>query len=293
MVNKKKKKTEINNGNPLFMIDRLNAYKWIKFAQSLILIVMGIIYISICKIPNFDFFITVGFSVTLLLYSVLEIFGAIMLKKSILSTEIFVSLMIFSVSLMTLFIKELQQYYVLTWFFGILIVGYALILIVSGVLAFTVDANDKKYGTKAWKRITTAIFQLITSGILIALDVCLWIFGPLTSSATDENTIMLVPILIGVALIFMGGASMFYGFQANKTERILKKQADQTSFKEEEPEEDNKVENDSKDSDMVDVSKDEKKEDDIITVDVQDTESENSDIKMLENKGSKKKKKRK
>ena len=196
--------------------------------------------------------------------------------------------------LMTLFIKELQQYYVLTWFFGILIVGYALILIVSGVLAFTVDANDKKYGTKAWKRITTAIFQLITSGILIALDVCLWIFGPLTSSATDENTIMLVPILIGVALIFMGGASMFYGFQANKTERILKKQADQTSFKEEEePEEDNKVENDSKDSDMVDVSKDEKKEDDIITVDVQDTESENSDIKMLENKDSKKKKKRK
>lgn len=169
--------------------------------------------------------------------------------------------MIFSVSLMTLFIKELQQYYVLTWFFGILIVGYALILIVSGVLAFTVDANDKKYGTKAWKRITTAIFQLITSGILIALDVCLWIFGPLTSSATDENTIMLVPILIGVALIFMGGASMFYGFQANKTERILKNQADQTSFKEEEPEEDNdnKVENDSKDSDMVDVSKDEKR----------------------------------
>lgn len=202
--------------------------------------------------------------------------------------------MIFSVSLMTLFIKELQQYYVLTWFFGILIVGYALILIVSGVLAFTVDANDKKYGTKAWKRITTAIFQLITSGILIALDVCLWIFGPLTSSATDENTIMLVPILIGVALIFMGGASMFYGFQANKTERILKKQADQTSFKEEEePKEDNKVENDSKDSDMVDVSKDEKKEDDIITVDVQNTESENSDIKMLENKDSKKKKKRK
>lgn len=63
------------------MIDRLNAYKWIKFAQSLILIVMGIIYISICKIPNFDFFITVGFSVTLLLYSVLEIFGAIMLKN--------------------------------------------------------------------------------------------------------------------------------------------------------------------------------------------------------------------
>lgn len=105
---------------------------------------------------------------------------------------------------------------------------------------------------------------MITSGILIALDVCLWIFGPLTSSATDENTIMLVPILIGAALIFMGGASMFYGFQANKTERILKKQADQTSFKEEEPEEDNpeednKVENDSKDSDMVDVSKDEKR----------------------------------
>ena len=31
MSNKKKKKTEINNGNPLFMIDRLNAYKWIKF----------------------------------------------------------------------------------------------------------------------------------------------------------------------------------------------------------------------------------------------------------------------
>ena len=44
---------------------------------------------------------------------------------------------------------------------------------------------------------------------------------------------------------------------------------------------------------MVDVSKDEKKEDDIITVDVQDTENENSDIKMPENKDSKKKKKRK
>lgn len=56
--------------------------------------------------------------------------------------------MIFSVSLMTLFIKELQQYYVLTWFFGILIVGYALILIVSGVLAFTVDANDKNMEQK-------------------------------------------------------------------------------------------------------------------------------------------------
>uniref|UniRef100_A0A8C5IEH9 P-type Ca(2+) transporter n=1 Tax=Junco hyemalis TaxID=40217 RepID=A0A8C5IEH9_JUNHY len=43
---------------------------------------------------------------------------------------------------------------------------------------------------------------------------------------------------------------------------------------------------------MVDVSKDEKKEDDIITVDVQDTESENSNIKIHEFKWFKRKKKK-
>lgn len=221
MDNKLKKE----RGNLNLMIDRLSSYKWIKFSQSLVLIVMGILYIALSRVPEFVNFITMAFAITLLVYSVLEIFSAIMIKKSVLSSEIFVSLIIFAISLMIICKSDLRSDpQLLVWFFGILMVGYTAILITSGVLSLTVYSDDEKYGTTKGKRITIAVLQFIASGILIALDVCLWIFG---LKQNEDNNIILVPLLIGIALILMGLASMFYGFQAIKTENILKKQKEQ------------------------------------------------------------------
>lgn len=221
----KEKKVKGKNDNNALLIDRLSSYKWIKFSQSLVLIMMGVLFISMNSVPEFTNFITIGFAVTLLIYSILEIFSAIIIKKSILSTEIFVSLMIFSFALMALCIPELRELSFLTWFFGILIIGYSLILITSGILAITIDANDEKYGTSKFKRLSVAVVEFVGAGVLIALDICLWIFGPRTPNLNpEENKIVLIAILIGVALVFMGIASMFYAFQAIKTEKILKKQ---------------------------------------------------------------------
>lgn len=270
----KKEKTTVNHS--ALMIDSLNAYKWIKFAQCLVLIVMGILFISMCKASHLTTFITLGFWAVLLIYAVLEIFSAIVIKKSILSTEIFVSLIIFSISLMAICNSELQKYYILTWFFGILTAGYALILIASGVISLTIFSNDEKYGTKKWKRVSVAVIQFVSSGFLIALDICLWIFGPKSVEANDNN-VMLVPIIIGVALLFMGFASMFYAFQASSTENILKRQ-NETRV-------DRKEETDSKDIETVDVTK---KEDDsnVVTVDVDVSNTEESKP-LLDNKSKK------
>lgn len=221
-MNKKRRKSGPNIA--ALMIDRLSSYKWIKFCQSLILIVMGVLFMALSSVEGFINFVTMAFFITLLIYSVLEIFSAIMLKRSILSTEIFVSLMIFAISLTVICNQNLaNDNNILVWFFGVLIVGYTLILITSGVLALTVDSDDAKYGTSKSKRIALAVIQFVIAGILVALDISLWIFG-LRQTDVGETSIYLIPFLIGIALILMGCASMFYGFQAIKTEKILKKQ---------------------------------------------------------------------
>lgn len=272
----KKVKNDIGQTN--LLADRLGAYKWIKLAQCLILIVMGIIFISMCKASNLTTIISIGFWIVLLIYSILEIFSAIMIKKPILSNEIFVSLIIFSLALMVICNKSLQEYYILTWFFGILIAGYSLILIASGVISLTLESNDERYGTKKWKRTTIASLKFVGAGALLTLDICLWIFGPKTSEATNGDTIMLVPLLIGISLIMMGFASMFYAFQAITTESILKKQADQVNNPTEEEQEDSKKKKKKK---LVKVEK-EDYDDDIITVDVENTKSEKEEKKKIE-----------
>lgn len=248
----------------LSMKDRLDPYKWIKFSQSLILIIMGILFMALANITSYTSYIVIAFSVTLLIYSVLEIFGALMLKKSILSTEIFVSLIIFAIALMVICNSSLHDASLLVWFFGILIAGYALILISSGVIALTIDANDEKYGTNKTKRITIAVLQFVLAGVLITLDILLWIFG---LRKTEDSNILLIPMLIGVALIFMGGASMFYAFQAIKTQKFLAQETPLSNEVEDEKESD--VQNSSKESN-----------DDIITVDAT-TAEEKSQKKMV------------
>lgn len=275
-------------GHVALMADRLNAYKWIKFAQCLILIVMGLIFICLCKAENLIGIISIGFWVVLLVYAVLEIFSAIMIKKSILSSEIFVSLIIMSLSLMVVCNKNLQEYYILTWFFGILIAGYALILIASGVISLTFEANDEKYGTKKWQRTTLSVLKFTGAAALVALDICLWIFGPKTEEATNGQTIMLVPILIGASLIMMGLASMFYAFQASTTESILKKQVEQTKAPIPSEEEDLARAKNKNKKDLVKVNKE--SEDDVIIVDVSNTEpkkealEDSSSTKFIEGK---------
>lgn len=300
----KEKKVKVKTNSNALMIDRLSSYKWIKFCQSLVLIVMGVLFICMNSVPEFTNFITIGFSITLLIYSILEIFGAIMLKKSILSTEIFVSLMIFAVALMVICNPGLRDLSYLTWFFGILIIGYSLILITSGVLALTIDADDEKYGTNKTKRILTSVVEFVGAGILIALDICLWIFGPKAPGTSQEDKkIVLIAILIGVALIFMGIASMFYGFQAIKTEKILKKQEEANKTSSLEPKEDENVE----EEDTVDTVANDSDSDDssIVTVEAQengivktDDKAENEhqeaedEIKQIEDSRSKKNRKK-
>lgn len=276
----KEKKVKVKTNSNALMIDRLSSYKWIKFCQSLVLIVMGVLFICMNSVPEFTNFITIGFSITLLIYSILEIFGAIMLKKSILSTEIFVSLMIFAVALMVICNPGLRDLSYLTWFFGILIIGYSLILITSGVLALTIDADDEKYGTNKTKRIFTSVVEFVGAGILIALDICLWIFGPKAPGTSQEDKkIVLIAILIGVALIFMGIASMFYGFQAIKTEKILKKQEEANKTSSLEPKDEKAEEEDTVDTAANDSHSDDSS---IVTVEAQENGIVKTDDKAEE-----------
>lgn len=199
-------------------LSRVKAYKWLKLAESLSLIAAGIIFCTFYSNPDFTKIVGYGFATVLLIYGIIELLGCIVIRRSIFSSEIFFGLIVSSFAVMLLrYSGELSDNGgfngIITWIFGILLAGYAVILTVSGVL--NVTGEDEK------RKIAVAVFEFIAAGIIIALDVVLWFYG-LTTASDEANPVLV--LTIGCAIILMGLAALGNVFLAGNTEKFFKKQ---------------------------------------------------------------------
>lgn len=198
-------------------MERIVAYKWLKLIESLVLIIVGIVFACFYNNAGFVQAVGYGFAVILLVYGVIEILGCLLLKRSIFSSEIILGLIIISVSVMLLVYsgklsQNPQQFNeLITWFFGILIIGYSIVLIASGIMEIIPDKAGRR-------KLALGICELVFAAALIALDVVLWIFG----LGQEESNPVLV-LIIAIALILMGFIAIGNTVLAVRTQKILEK----------------------------------------------------------------------
>lgn len=211
---RKQKEEEREDGlNP----ERLVAYKWLKLIEAIVLIVVGVIFACFCNNADFTQAVGYGFAVILLVYGLIEIVGSLLIRRSVFSSDILLGLIVIAVSVLllvysgTLSENARQFNEIITWFFGILIGGYALMLIASGVLDLLPKEGERK-------RTARAVLVFICAALLIGLDVTLWIFG--FREEIEVNPVLV--ITIALSMILMGGIAIGNVVLANRTQKLLK-----------------------------------------------------------------------
>ena len=200
--------------------ERLIAYKWLKLAEAIVLLIVGVVFACFCSNPDFTRAIGYSFAVILLVYGLIEIVSDLLIRRSVFSSEIIMGLVIISVSaLLLVFSSKLaenpeQFNQIITWFFGIFVAGYALVLIASAVSNLLPKQGETK-------KTPIAVLQIVCAAVLIALDITLWIFGLKESKDPDSPNPVLV-LTIAVSLILMGFISIWNVAMASKTQSMLK-----------------------------------------------------------------------
>lgn len=197
-------------------IERLVAYKWLKMVEALVLIIVGVVFACFYNNGDFASAVGYGFAVVLLVYGIIEIVGSLLLKRSVFSSEIILGLIIIAVAVMLLVYSgklsdnpgEFNA--LITWFFGIFIAGYAIVLVASGIMEIVPKKDEKK-------RLPLGILELVVAAALIALDVVLWVFGFKEESATNPVLVL----IIAVSLILMGLIAIGNVALAAKTQKIF------------------------------------------------------------------------
>lgn len=212
---KRKKKEEEREGglNP----ERLVAYKWLKLIEAIVLIVIGVIFACFCNNADFTRAVGYGFAVILLVYGLIEIVGSLLIRRSVFSSDVLLGLIVIAVSVLLLvysgaLAENASQFNeIITWFFGILIGGYALMLIASGVLDLLPKEGERK-------RTLRAVLVFVSAALLIGLDVTLWIFG--FRQESEVNPVLV--ITIALSMILMGGIAIGNVVLASRTQKLLK-----------------------------------------------------------------------
>ncbi len=203
--------------------ERLIAYKWLKFSEAVILLAVGIVFACFFKNAAFYKAVGYGFSVILLVYGIIELVGSLLIKRSVFSSEIVLGLVVIAVAILLLVYSSqlsnnTQEFNrIITIFFGILIGGYALVLIFSGVI----NLLPKKEETK---KVSTAIIQFIAAAALIGLDITLWIMG----MKPGESNPALV-LTIAISLMLVGFEAIGNMALAARTQQMLNIVADSRS----------------------------------------------------------------
>lgn len=208
-INKEEKKSSLE--------ENVSVYKWLKLAQSVILIALGIIFIITAYFSEGSTDKSLGYSVATVLsvYGLLDLFAGYLLYRSPFNQEVIFGAIIISLSVV-FFVTPTLLYDILTPLLIGVMFTYSAMMIAYGV--------DKCIGKGTKKNVATAVLSFLGAALLIAGAVVYIVFN----NKDPEVIQKWMTIIVGGVLIIIGLVSMVsLLIKIKNTKRVLK----ETEFK--------------------------------------------------------------
>ena len=200
--------------------DRIDVYKWIKIAQSVILIILGGLFImtSLLNRNSADkvgLMLSISLGTVTAVYGILDIVSGYLLYRNPYNQDVIFGEILLSLAVV-LFIKQDIVNTVLSYFVSVFVIVCSLILILHGV-----DTVIGKNGVK--KSVSKAVFAFVLAGLLIGGSV---FYLVMYADENKRSTLELYMLLIfGVILVLAGIASLsILLVKIRNTRKALKEQ---------------------------------------------------------------------
>ncbi len=175
----------------------IDIYKWIKIVQSVILMVLGVIFIATAwsSKNNNSTALSIGLGVAFAVYGVIDVISGYLLHHNPMNSEGIFGLMMISISVVLFYRTELLGE-ILSIFLITLLYGLSVMTIVFGV--------DLVLGKNLPKNITKAVFVFIGSAALIAIA-SVYVYYVVKADAQVQKWIN---IIIGGVISIIGVVSL-------------------------------------------------------------------------------------
>ncbi|HIU71136.1 MAG TPA: hypothetical protein IAC60_06140 [Candidatus Enterosoma merdigallinarum] len=202
----------------------INQYKWLKIAQALILIVLGLIFVLTAWLSEdgVNNALSYCLGVVFAAYGTVNIVAGYLLHRTALNSPVFIGLLAIAFSVIFFYKSELLAQ-ILSPFLITLLIGVSILLIVNGVdkilssnktkkkIALEKAKEDgkdfeliKRLGNSVHQDVKSAVIAFVVAALVIAMSV-VYLYFYLTQKAQVEKYLV---IAVGIATFILGIASM-------------------------------------------------------------------------------------
>ena len=202
----------------------INQYKWLKIAQALILIVLGLIFVLTAWLSEdgVNNALSYCLGVVFAAYGTVNIVAGYLLHRTALNSPVFIGLLAIAFSVIFFYKSELLAQ-ILSPFLITLLIGVSILLVVNGVdkilssnktkkkIALEKAKEDgkdfeliKRLGDSVHQDVKSAVIAFVVAALVIAMSI-VYLYFYVTQKAQVEKYLV---IAVGIATFILGIASM-------------------------------------------------------------------------------------
>lgn len=202
----------------------INQYKWLKIAQALILIVLGLIFVLTAWLSEdgVNNALSYCLGVVFAAYGTVNIVAGYLLHRTALNSPVFIGLLAIAFSVIFFYKSELLAQ-ILSPFLITLLIGVSILLVVNGVdkilssnktkkkIALEKAKEDgkdfeliKRLGNSVHQDVKSAVIAFVVAALVIVMSV-VYLYFYVTQKAQVEKYLV---IAVGIATFILGIASM-------------------------------------------------------------------------------------
>lgn len=202
----------------------INQYKWLKIAQALILIVLGLIFVLTAWLSEdgVNNALSYCLGVVFAAYGTVNIVAGYLLHRTALNSPVFIGLLAIAFSVIFFYKSELLAQ-ILSPFLITLLIGVSILLVVNGVdkilssnktkkkIALEKAKEDgkdfeliKRLGNSVHQDVKSAVIAFVVAALVIAMSI-VYLYFYVTQKAQVEKYLV---IAVGIATFILGIASM-------------------------------------------------------------------------------------
>lgn len=202
----------------------INQYKWLKIAQALILIVLGLIFVLTAWLSEdgVNNALSYCLGVVFAAYGTVNIVAGYLLHRTALNSPVFIGLLAIAFSVIFFYKSDLLAQ-ILSPFLITLLIGVSILLIVNGVdkilssnktkkkIALEKAKEDgkdfeliKRLGNSVHQDVKSAVIAFVVAALVIAMSI-VYLYFYVTQKAQVEKYLV---IAVGIATFILGIASM-------------------------------------------------------------------------------------
>lgn len=202
----------------------INQYKWLKIAQALILIVLGLIFVLTAWLSEdgVNNALSYCLGVVFAAYGTVNIVAGYLLHRTALNSPVFIGLLAIAFSVIFFYKSDLLAQ-ILSPFLITLLIGVSILLVVNGVdkilssnktkkkIALEKAKEDgkdfeliKRLGNSVHQDVKSAVIAFVVAALVIAMSI-VYLYFYVTQKAQVEKYLV---IAVGIATFILGIASM-------------------------------------------------------------------------------------